>query len=149
MDHTYDDEDLTPEERHALASLGSDRSYFRGLEDRTVSALRRDGLLRQRAPVWVVATRWTAAAAALVLAFIGGAEFQKRQTSEQPSVVIPASTGAEENQAVAVREYHQGHYNFLKSLQLQAQGHLTNLHTHQKIMLVNWSGHCSPRCWPR
>ncbi|MCA9726656.1 MAG: hypothetical protein R3E12_11920 [Candidatus Eisenbacteria bacterium] len=97
--------DLTPEERHALAALASDRTYFRGLEDRTVAALQREGLIRASVPAWMRALRWTAAAASLAAAFGAGAQFQKHREPSPESVVIPASTAPSDGPAVAVT-YH-------------------------------------------
>jgi len=68
------DEELTPEERAAMDALPRERPPDRALEERTVRALRAQGLLERPAVLRLAlpATGWLAAAAAAVVLFAGG-----------------------------------------------------------------------------
>ena len=68
------EDDLTPEERAAMEALPRERQPDRSLEERTVRALRAEGLIQRPAvlrlplPAW----GWLAASAAAVVLFVGG-----------------------------------------------------------------------------
>ncbi|TMQ67200.1 MAG: hypothetical protein E6K78_05515 [Candidatus Eisenbacteria bacterium] len=81
------DEDLTPEERAAFQSLPRERRPGPWLEERTVRALRRLGLLRAARPDHFLSPAWATAIAAVVLAvfaggFAVGQWLEARQTRE-------------------------------------------------------------------
>src|SRR5439155_1231567 len=68
------DEELTPAERAAMDALPRERPPDRALEERTVRALRAQGLLERPTVLRLAlpATGWLAAAAAAVVLFAGG-----------------------------------------------------------------------------
>jgi hypothetical protein len=102
MDHNFGPGDWEDPERRMLAPLSADRGYFRGLEDRTVDTLRQEGLLKPAISPLVRAGRWTAAAAALALAFLGGTEFERRRDPDVRGLAVPSAIETEDAPEIAV-----------------------------------------------
>lgn len=113
------DEDLTPEEREALARLPREAEPPPGLEDTTVSALVARGLLRRSgaAPAGRRRYRWILTAAAAVLCFAAGLALGRRDGAvsppdpDRPRYLLLLYEGAEyrpppaSGEAARVREY--------------------------------------------
>jgi hypothetical protein len=73
------DDELTPEEKRALAGLAGGPEPSAGLEDAVVSRLSRQGLIAQSRTRWTRWTRWALAAAAGIALFAAGLALGQRR----------------------------------------------------------------------
>lgn len=96
---------LTPEERRALEALPREREPGRLLEERVVTALRGEGLLRSRAGAAPRGSRnawWSAAAAAAVALFAGGVAVGQALAARSAADTVAALREADARATAAV-----------------------------------------------
>jgi hypothetical protein len=113
------DDDLSPFEREALSELPREAALPRGLEERTVRALRARGLLHAPAPLRIAFTpAWIGAAAAAAFAlFVGGFAIGQWAESRHTTELLVAMHERDAARAAAeVQRAGSAYVNALSSL---------------------------------
>ncbi len=93
MDETRDN-NLSDEERDALRALASSSlpKMPPGLEEKTVAALRSEGLIKSsRRNLWTQSSRWVAVAASIVVVFVAGLKIGEQSVEQSLSELAPVA----------------------------------------------------------